>query len=181
MLCVLGRGRQQNERRPAAGGWNAGAKQIDARRAPAVGQAQPLEPRRTADRHCRRQMAQSPPIRTVGRAECALNFGSARRSEQLHRRRRRVKDLASPAEDRQRPAFLWSIAHAARGFEQRAGLVYGECEAIFVGLGGVEFKVGSHIEQPSADDFPSTRTVSESLTRLRGFHHACSPPVFPHG
>ena len=133
-ISVLEFGLRQRQRRSAVRRRDAGAKQVEARRAPPEGKANPLEPRRPADRQCGGEMAQPPRGRTVAGAQRALEIGAASGSEQPQRRRGRVKELGVPAENREHASFGRLIIGAARRREQRDGQIGGEYVAVFRGL-----------------------------------------------
>jgi hypothetical protein len=76
-------------------------------------------------------MVQSARVRTVGRAEGALELGSTRRFEQTHRLRGRVQDFAVLAEDRELAAFVRSGLRVVRGLEQPASLISGETAVFY--------------------------------------------------
>jgi hypothetical protein len=78
-------------------------------------------------------MAESSGVGTLARGERALKIGSALCSEQLQRRRGRVKDVGILADDGKLAAFVRSGPAAARRIEQSASFVRGEGGAIFRG------------------------------------------------
>ena len=130
-LFFLRRVDRERERRPAACIGNAGAKNVDGCREASPGKSNPLEPGWPPDRQRPGKVAQPPRVRTLSAAQRALQIRTVLHPDQPSRSRRCVKDVAILADDREVTGFARLIFHAARRFEQRAGLVRGEDGAIF--------------------------------------------------
>ena len=182
-VFVLRFGYRERQRRPAARRPDPGAKQIEACRAAPEGKANPLEveaDRRSAGRWRDGAAAVRSDYRQrAGRARDRRGFSlrTAATPPGSHRGSRRSRRGSQARSLRPNDPPGGARPRRARRPDRRRGR-----RGLAAGSAALKSKSARNSLRPGPPtSFPSTPTVSEGLTLLRRFHHACPARAFCKG